>query len=130
MNPLEFPLLTDENIHPDVVQGLRAQGKDIRTVVDDGLRGSDDIVVLGHAHAMGRVVLTHDADFGKLAIQADKPYTGILFLRPGHILPSFVLEALAALEASSVAVTPPFIVVVERKEDQIRVRARSDTSPR
>ena len=109
------------------MQGLRAQGKDVRTAVDEGLRSSDDIVVLRHAYATGRVVLTHDADFGKLAIQADEPYTGILFLRPGHISPSFVLGALAALEASSITVTPPFIVVVERKEDLIRVRVRSDT---
>jgi predicted nuclease of predicted toxin-antitoxin system len=127
MNPLELPLFTDENIHPDVVQGLRTRGKDVRTVVDEGLRGSDDVVVLRRAHSTGRVVITHDADFGKLAIQAAEPYTGIVFLRPGHILPAFVLGALAALEASSIAVTPPFIVVVERKEDQVRVRVRSDT---
>jgi len=126
MNPLELPLLTDENIHPDVVQGLRARGKDVRTVVDEGLGGSDDVVVLRRAHSTGRVVVTHDADFGKLAIQASEPYTGIVFLRPGHISPSFVLAALAALEASSISVTPPFIAVVERKEDQIRVRVRSD----
>jgi predicted nuclease of predicted toxin-antitoxin system len=126
MNPLDLALLTDENIHPDVVQGLRARGKDVRTVVDEGLRGSDDVVVLRRAHSTGRVVVTHDADFGKLAIQADEPYTGIVFLRPGHISPSFVLGALAALEASSITVTPPFIAVVERKEDQVRVRVRSD----
>lgn len=126
MNPLDLPLLTDENVHPDVVQGLRARGKDVRTVGDEGLRGSDDVVILRRAHSTGRVVVTHDSDFGKLAIQADEPYTGIVFLRPGHISPSFVLGALAALEASSITVTPPFIAVVERKEDQVRVRIRSD----
>jgi predicted nuclease of predicted toxin-antitoxin system len=77
------------------------------------------------AHANGRVVVTHDSDFGKLAIQASEPYTGILFLRPGHISPQFVLGSLAALEASSIDVTPPFIAVVERKDDQVRVRVRS-----
>jgi predicted nuclease of predicted toxin-antitoxin system len=127
MNPLELPLLTDENIHPEVVQGLRARGKDVRTVVDEGLRGSEDVVVLRRAYSTGRVVVTHDGDFGKLAIQADEPYTGIVFLRPGHILPSFVLGALAALEASTIAVMPPFIVVVERRDDQVRVRVRSNT---
>jgi hypothetical protein len=30
-----------------------------------------------------------------------------------------------ALEASSIEVTPPFIAVVERKDDQVRVRVRS-----
>jgi predicted nuclease of predicted toxin-antitoxin system len=99
----------------------------VRTVADEGLRGSDDVAVLRRAHAMGRVVVTHDADFGKLAIQAGEPYTGIVFLRPGHISPSFVLGALAALEASSINVIPPFIAVIERKVDHVRVRVRSDT---
>lgn len=125
MKPLELPLLTDENIHPDVVAGLRERGNDVRTVGDEGLIGSDDVVILRHAHAAGRVVVTHDSDFGKLAIQAGEPYIGILFLRPGHISPEFVLGALAALEGSSIAVTPPFIAVVERKDDQVRVRIRS-----
>jgi hypothetical protein len=37
------------------------------------------------------------------------------------------LDALDALETSSITVTPPFIVVVELKDDQIRVRVRSET---
>jgi hypothetical protein len=32
MNPLELPLLADENIHAEVVAVLRKQGKDVRTV--------------------------------------------------------------------------------------------------
>jgi predicted nuclease of predicted toxin-antitoxin system len=105
---------------------LRKWGNDVRTVGDEGLLGSDDMAILRCAHAARRVVLTHDSDFGKLAIQTGEAYTGILFLRPGHIVPEFVLSALAALEASSIVVTPPFIVVVERKDDQVRVRVRSD----
>jgi predicted nuclease of predicted toxin-antitoxin system len=125
MKPLELPLLTDENIHPDVVAGLRSQGKDVRTVQDEQLRGSDDVTILRRAHATGRVVVTHDSDFGRLAVQAGEQYTGILLLRPGHISPSFVLGILTALEASSITVTPPFIAVVERKADEARVRVRS-----
>jgi predicted nuclease of predicted toxin-antitoxin system len=127
MKPLELPLLADENVHPDVVADLRKRGNDVRTVADEGLRGSDDVAILRCAHAARRVVVTHDSDFGKLAIQAGEPYTGIIFLRPGHISPEFVLGALAALEASSITVTPPFIAVVERKDAQVRVRVRSGT---
>ena len=127
MKPLELPLLADENIHPGVIAGLRKRGHDVRSVEDEALRGADDAAILRRAHASGRVVMTHDSDFGRLAIQAGEPYTGILFLRPGHISPEFVLSALAALEASAITVTPPFIVVVERKDDQVRVRVRSDT---
>lgn len=125
MKPLELPLLADENIHPDVVAGLRKRGTDVHTVEDEGLLGSDDVAILQRAHAARRVVLTTIRIFGKLAIQAGEPYTGVLFLRPGHISPGFVLDALAALEASSISVTPPFIAVVERKDDRVRVRVRS-----
>lgn len=125
MKPLDLPLLTDENIHPGVVDGLRSRGKDVRTVEDEQLRGSDDLTILRRAHSSGRVVVTHDSDFGRLAVQAGEPYTGIIFLRPGHISPDFVLGALAALEAASITVTTPFIAVVERKDDQVRVRVRS-----
>jgi predicted nuclease of predicted toxin-antitoxin system len=127
MKPLAFPLLMDENIHPDVVATLRAQGKDVRTVADEGLLGSDDLSLLQRAHSAARVVMTHDTDFGRLAILADEPFTGILFLRPGHISPKFVLDALAALESATIEVKPPFIVVVERREGQVRVRVRSSS---
>ena len=37
MKPLDFPLLSDENIAPDVVAGLRARGCDLRTAWDEQL---------------------------------------------------------------------------------------------
>jgi predicted nuclease of predicted toxin-antitoxin system len=125
MKPLALPLLADENIHPKVVAGLRERGLNVLTVQEDGLRGSDDATILRRAFASQRVVITHDSDFGKLAIDAGEPYVGILFVRPGHISPAFVLDALAALDASPLTVVPPFIVVVERKGDHVRVRVRS-----
>lgn len=128
MKPLAFPLLADENIHPDVVDGLRARGKDVRSTVDEQLLGVDDLTILRRAYERGRVVLTHDADFGKLAIQAGEPYIGVVFLRPGHISAAFVLGALSALDESAIDVSPPFVAVVERKHDHVRVRLRAGTS--
>ncbi|NOY91621.1 MAG: hypothetical protein GXP55_10510 [Deltaproteobacteria bacterium] len=67
MNPLEFPLLADENIHPEVVRALAALGKNVVSVLDEGLGGHSDRDVLAKAIETGRVVLTHDSDFGALA---------------------------------------------------------------
>jgi hypothetical protein len=39
MNPLDFPLLADENIHPNVATFLRQQGYNIRTSPEEGLNG-------------------------------------------------------------------------------------------
>jgi uncharacterized protein (DUF433 family) len=42
VKPFAFPFLTDENIGPDVVAGLRERGCDVREVIDEGLTGSSD----------------------------------------------------------------------------------------
>jgi predicted nuclease of predicted toxin-antitoxin system len=124
MRPLDWPLLADENIHPDVVSKLGARGKDIRSIRERGF-GLDDRDVLRAAHAEGRVVLTHDADFGALAIRDGEPFTGLVYLRPGHRSPAFVLEMLAAIETAPLEVTAGFILVAERKADQVRLRLRT-----
>jgi predicted nuclease of predicted toxin-antitoxin system len=92
MRPLDFPLLADENIHPEVVAALAARGKQITSVVAAGLAGKQDREILGYAHERGWVVLTHDSDFGTLSIAMGEPYIGIVFLRPGHISPGVVLQ--------------------------------------
>jgi len=124
MKPLGFPLLVDENIHPDVVDALRAQGKDIITVHDENLTGQPDVAIVRRARELARVVLTHDRDFGQLAVQAGEPIVGIVYLRPGHISPQFVLQTIAAIESRPEEVEPPFILVAERREDLVRVRVR------
>jgi predicted nuclease of predicted toxin-antitoxin system len=125
MRPLDFPLLADENIHPEVIAALAAKGKQITSVHAEGLAGRKDREILRHAHAQGWVVITHDSDFGSLAIQMGEPYTGIIYLRPGHISPSFVLNALEALDTVFLDAVPSFLVVAERREEIVRVRVRS-----
>ena len=46
MKALDFPLLADENILPDVVAFLRKAGLDVKSVVEQGLFGSPDTDVL------------------------------------------------------------------------------------
>jgi predicted nuclease of predicted toxin-antitoxin system len=121
---LAYPLLTDENIHTDVVSWLRQGGRDVQTVFDHALNGGPDARILQHAHAEGRVVLTHDSDFGLIAIRGGEPFTGILYLRPGHFMASFTIETLRAVELSPIDIVPPFIAVAERRENETRVRVR------
>ena len=124
MNPLDFPLLADENLHPDVVLFLRRQGHDIRSVVEDELFGHSDLAVLRLAHTEGRVVLTHDSDFGTLVITQQEPFTGIVYLRPGHIRPEFTIRTLQIVAAQSLDVQSPFIVVAEQRERTVQIRTR------
>jgi predicted nuclease of predicted toxin-antitoxin system len=124
VKPLDFPLLADENIHPEVVRCLAEEGKDVTSVVAEGLNGEDDSVVLSFAYARGRVVVTHDADFGSLAVHRGEPFIGIIHLRPGHVRAAFVLESVAALASIDADVGPPFVVVAERRGASVRIRQR------
>lgn len=125
MRALDFPLLADENIHFEVVAALAARGKDVRTVTALGLAGQADSMILHHAHLQGRVVLSHDSDFGGIAVRTGEPLVGIIYLRPGHIAPAFVLQMLDALESRPEDVEPPFLIVVERRGNDVRIRRRT-----
>ena len=125
MKPLDFPLLTDENIAPDVVAGLRVRGCDVLTAWDEQLIGHPDARVLEHATSQGRVVVTHDVAFGRSAIRTGAPFVGVIYLRPGHISGEFVLAVIDALRASTLEIQPPFIAVAERQQFAVRVRVRT-----
>jgi predicted nuclease of predicted toxin-antitoxin system len=125
VKPLDFSLLTDENIAPDVIEGLRARGCDLRTAREERLIGRPDVEVLERATSQGRVVVTHDLGFGRSAIIAGATFRGIVYLRPGHISAAFVLGVIDALRTSTVEVEPPFIAVAERQETTVRVRTRT-----
>ncbi len=48
----------------------------------------------------------------------------LVYLRPGHILSAQVLAMLDAIEKAELDLVAPFILVAERRRDQIRVRVR------
>jgi len=50
MNPLDYALLADENIHPEVVQKLSQIGKNIISVHEAGLAGREDSEIIRYAH--------------------------------------------------------------------------------
>lgn len=101
-------LLADENIHPQVVHFLRQQGCDIVDVPALGLSHAADDVILSEAHKQHRIVLTHDRDFGRLAIAGRQSLFGIVFIRPGHLDPQFTLITLQAINAHDFDFSPPF----------------------
>ena len=125
MKLFDHPLLADEKIDPDVVAALRARGHDVMAVREAGLGGAADRDVLRAAHRTGRVVLTHDADFGPLAIRDGEPFVGVVFVRPGHVSATVVLSVLDSVETVKADLDPPFVVVAERRGNETRIRARA-----
>ena len=105
------PLVADMNISVLVVEFLRSQGVDIVSAFEEGWYRYEDKDILSNAYMMHRYVLTHDSDFGQLAVQLKHPFTGIILLRPGGRTPDEVISDLQDLLKRDVDWTPPLIAV-------------------
>ena len=105
------PLVADANIAYAVVEFLRSQDVDVLYVREEGWQFYADRDILANAHAMRRFVLTHDSDFGTLAIHRNQAITGIIHLRQGERTSAEVIEDLQDLLKMQVDWTPPLIAV-------------------
>ena len=117
-------MLADENIHPHVVKYLRQQGCDVEDVLSLRLGNEADDVILNAAFAADRVVVTHDRDFGRLAVLGRQPLHGIVFLRPGHIDPQFTVATVQAIDEHEFDFSPSFILVARRRGTHVQLRLR------
>ncbi len=73
----DFGLLTDENIDPDVVSHFRSVGFDVWDVCENGWQGRTDLELIRQSVADCRVIVTHDSDFGTLAMLGGEPVVGV-----------------------------------------------------
>lgn len=75
---MRIRLHLDESVHHAVAFGLRRRGIDVSLPADAELSGASDERHVTFAFAENRVVVTHDADFLRLAAAA-VPHAGIVF---------------------------------------------------
>ena len=120
----DFGLLTDESFEVPVVHWLRQAGFDVVDVCEQGLHGCSDRQLMQLAVAANRVVVTHDSDFGTLAILQGEPVIGLMYLRPGHIDPQFTIDTVQTVIGLDPDLTPPFILVARRNATGVVVRIR------
>ena len=59
-------ILADENVHHDIVHGLREQGHEVLSVPEIGLTGSSDDTILQYSIKHNLLLLSGDKDFGGL----------------------------------------------------------------
>ena len=118
------PLVADMDIAAPVVHFLRAQGVDILSAREEAWGDLTDSQILARAHAMTRFVLTHDSDFGTLAVHRGEAITGIVYLRPGGRPPAEVMADVQALMAAEIDWTPPIIAVY--RAGRLRIRKLSE----
>ena len=119
----EVRVLTDENVSPKVVAFLRNHGLDVLDTKEQGWHGKSVDELLEIAYPEKRWGLTHDADFGTLALHEGKPCLGIIFLRVRNLQSHNVIRMCNQLLQHEVDLSPPALVVVE--EARIRIRQAS-----
>jgi hypothetical protein len=88
----EVRYYADEHIPKAVIRGLRQRGVDILGVADAALIGAEDITHLRHARGEGRVIVTQDDDFLRLAA-AGESHAGLVYA-PQHTSVSALIHGL------------------------------------
>jgi len=117
-------ILADENISPRVVSFLRQKNIDVIDTKEQNWHGKSDEFLLQKAFDDCRFILTHDADFGTLAIKCDKPCFGILYLRLKSPCASNVIKTLEKLFEVPVDIKPGSLVVIDESRIRIRLPSR------
>jgi len=94
----------DEPVDPDIARALRKHGIEVSTTQDAGLRTRSDSEQLEFARSEQRVIVTHDADFLRIASRTSD-HSGIAYCHAtargvGEIIRRLILiyEVLAADE--------------------------------
>lgn len=63
---MTLKLLADENVHSDIVKGIRKAACEILYVPEIGLAGRDDQMILEYSEKHGLILISGDKDFGGL----------------------------------------------------------------
>ncbi len=113
-------ILADENVSPRVVAFLREQGLDVVDVKEKGCLGSNDKFLLELASSERRFILTHDGDFGTLAINEGVPCYGIIHLRLKDLKVENVKTVLSKLLKMEKGLAEGTLVIVQEKRLRIR----------
>ncbi|MGE0132105.1 MAG: DUF5615 family PIN-like protein [Blastocatellales bacterium] len=86
----------DENVNPVVAAALRRRGIDVTTTIEMGLRTASDDEQLEFIRSEGRVLVTHDTDFLRIASQTvDHP--GIAFSHKDTVSTGQIIRSLALI---------------------------------
>lgn len=103
----------DQNFDRRLARPLRGQGHDVTVVGVDYPPGLPDPEVLAIANREGRIILTHDRDFGELVVSRHLPHAGIIYLRLRRVTLEAKWERLNQVLTENVGQLGRFIVVTE-----------------
>ena len=93
---MEIRYHLDESVAHALANGLRRRGIDASTATDAKLIGASDEEQLSHALREGRIAVSHDDDFLRLA-SAGIPHAGIAYCRQNKLSIGQLVNALTDL---------------------------------
>src|SRR5947207_638808 len=82
----------DESVNPRIAKALEAMGIDVTISKTLNLRGAEDTKQWEFAKREGRVLITHDDDFLRIAAR-DPEHPGMIFCKQeGHSLGAIIVQ--------------------------------------
>ncbi len=113
--------LVDACVDVRLARWLREQGFDATHLRDEGLQRLSDEEIFAKAIAEGRVVVTHDLDFGEIgALTHGKIASVIVFRLHNPRLPQLIERLSSVLSDSTEALGQGAVVIVEDARHRIR----------
>ena len=110
--------LADENVHPVVVQRLRAAGLNVEWV-NETSKGSLDGAILSRPDISALILITYDRDFGDLIFNRNYPSPrAIIYSRLGRAEPRHLADRILALIERGVA--DAHMIVITKDEERLK----------
>ena len=117
---MNIRILADENVDYRIVDVLRSEGIEVVALVEES-PGITDLEVIELAVKLDAILLTEDADFGRLVFAHGKKMKGVIYLRYPAIEYLKVAEVLTRfLRESRNDIQGKFVVLTPRK---VRIRS-------
>jgi len=116
----QLKFLTDENISPKILTFLRDEDFTVIDVKEKGWQGREDTFLLAQALSEKYFIITHDADFGMLAVNSGEAFYGIVFLRLKDLQPGNITRVMKDLINLDLDIEPGTLIVVGERKIRIR----------
>ena len=122
-------LLLDMNLSPVLARLLSSHGHDVVHWSEVGDYRATDVTILAWASEQGRVLVTHDLDFGAVLADTEAVGPSVIQIRVQDLLAPETAETIAsAIDVASPAIQRGAIVTIHEDRSRIRIlplRSRS-----
>jgi predicted nuclease of predicted toxin-antitoxin system len=99
---------------------LRDEGFTVIDVKEKGWQGREDTFLLAQALSEKYFIITHDADFGMLAVNSGEAFFGVVFLRLKDLQSENMIRVMRDIINLNLDIEPGTLIVVGEKKIRIR----------